>query len=271
MAPAAEAAQAPQVADVITETKPEAVPQEQEEIALQARNDDLDGAEPGQQAPAEEPTVRSLPADGQVSAKSAAGTADAAPAPQPDPTPIPEETAVAPRMAVRMDTPPLLSAAPEEGSEPTPTPEPALFSASIPPQAVQAPAENGIDRAQPFMAMSAEPEETSDETPLPFLAVSNGPEETPAENPEVTPREALERLVGYIFEYSGYDSVEYLSEEDGLYAQVTAPGHGGTIYFLPYEQDETLYWFEFHPEIGDDVSYYTVDRLTGEPTALLGE
>lgn len=271
VAPAAEAAQAPQVADVITETKPEAVPQEQEEIALQARNDDLDGAEPGQQAPAEEPTVRSLPADGQVSAKSAAGTADAAPAPQPDPTPIPEETAVAPRMAVRMDTPPLLSAAPEEGSEPTPTPEPALFSASIPPQAVQAPAENGIDRAQPFMAMSAEPEETSDETPLPFLAVSNGPEETPAENPEVTPREALERLVGYIFEYSGYDSVEYLSEEDGLYAQVTAPGHGGTIYFLPYEQDETLYWFEFHPEIGDDVSYYTVDRLTGEPTALLGE
>lgn len=271
VAPAAEAAQAPQVADVTTEAKPEAIPQEQEEIASQARNADLDGAEPGQQSPAEEPAVRSLPAGNQVSAKSAAGTADAAPAPQPDPTPVPEETAVAPRMAVRMDTPPLLSATPEEGAEPAPTPEPTLFSAPVPPQAVQAPAENGVDGAQPFMAMSAQPEEASDETPLPFLAVSNGPEETPVENPEVTPREALERLVGYIFEYSGYDSVEYISEGDRLYAQVTAQDCGGSIYFLPDQEDDTLYWFEFHSEIGDDVYYYTVDRLTGEPTALLGE
>ena len=96
------------------------------------------------------------------------------------------------------------------------------------------------------------------------------PNET-AEPVGVTAREALERLVTYIFEYSGYDSVEYISEEEGLYAQVTAQGCGGSIYFLPEEEDETLYWFEFHPEIGDDVYYYTVCRLTGEPTSLLGE
>ena len=87
----------------------------------------------------------------------------------------------------------------------------------------------------------------------------------------MTPREALELLVDYIFEYSGYDSVEYLSQGDGLSAQVSAQGCGGTIYLLPGEQDEALYRFEFHPEIGGDVCRYTVDRLTGEPTSLLGE
>ena len=129
---------------------------------------------------------------------------------------------------------------------------PALFSA-LPPQPTEAPEETEAPTAQSFMVTSM-----------------STPNET-AEPVGVTAREALERLVTYIFEYSGYDSVEYISEEEGLYAQVTAQGCGGSIYFLPEEDDETLYWFEFHPEIGDDVYYYTVCRLTGEPTSLLGE
>ncbi len=145
---------------------------------------------------------------------------------------------------------------------------PALFSAASLPLPAQVPEET--IPAAPEETIPAAPEETLSPVVRSFMAPANGAEES-AEPVEITVQNALERLVAYIFEYSGYDSVEYISEEEGLYAQVTAQGCGGNIYFLPEKEDETLYWFEFHPEMGDDVYYYTVCRLTGEPTSLLGE
>ena len=275
LAPAAGEPQAPQATETVTGPHSEAIPQEEatlqdeEKAALQAADPTPGGAEPDLQSPAEEPAPHSSFTGDTVSPKAKAGaTADTAPTPQPEPTPVSGESAVAPRMAVRMEAPPLPSAVPAEGAEPAPTPEPALFSAPVPPQA---PAENGAETPQAFMAVSNGLEEVDNETSQPLMSAADKPEVTAAESPEVTPRKALERLVDYIFEYSGYDGVEYISEGDGLYAQVTAQDCGGTIYFLPEEQDESLYWFEFHPEIGDDVYYYTVDRLTGEPASLLGE
>lgn len=163
------------------------------------------------------------------------------------PAAAPEETElIAPRMATR--------AMPENGIGDSGEETPALFSA-LP---AETPEETAAPAVQSFMVTS--------------MLTSNELTSSEAADPvEMTPREALERLVGYIFEYSGYDGVEYISEGDGLYAQVTAQGCGGKVYFLPEQEDETFYWFEFHPEIGDDVYYYTVDRLTGEPTSLLGE
>ena len=120
--------------------------------------------------------------------------------------------------------------------------------------------------SQFWVDLSAGTVTLSEESPLPSPADGAQAEALP-----VTPREALERLVEYIFAYSGYDSVEYTSEAECLYAQVEAQGCGGTVYFLPEKTEESLYWFKFIPETGDDVYSYTVSRLTGEPTSLLGE
>lgn len=112
------------------------------------------------------------------------------------PAAAPEETElIAPRMA-RMDAEPLL---PEtEGGSSDTGPAPALFSAPVPPQAVQAtgvPAEeNGVGTSQSLMT------------------AANGTDAV--ESPDMSPREALDRLLKE-YPMPGCETWEYEEIEEG--------------------------------------------------------
>ena len=186
-----------------------------------------------------ESALRSAPAGGNTAAKMAPEQDEA----------VMEAPAAAPQLASMDAQSPLRGVAPEGKAESgDASPVPAQFSAPVP---TQAPEEDGASASRSFMVATN--------------GITNE-----AESPELTPREALERLVAYIFEYSSYDSVEYTSREEGLSAHVAAQGSGGDILLLPQQEDETLYRFEFRPETGGVYSY-TVSRLTGEHTFLSEE
>lgn len=239
------AAEAQPAQSVVTGTARESLPAEE---AAPADTPDMASlnAEEAADLPAASsgPSLRSLPADSSTAAKMA-------PEPEPEQDSAVIEGAAAPQMASRDTGAPLLGAAPKENAEIGDTlPVPALFSAPVPTQIP------GI------------PEEDGGSAPRSFMVAANGiANET--ESPDITAQEALERLVAYIFEYSSYDSVEYISGEEGLSAHVAAQGSGGDILLLPQQEDETLYRFEFRPETGGVYSY-TVCRLTGE-IAFLSE
>lgn len=147
-------------------------------------------------AAAPDPASQALPTSGKsFAAKVSGGTADTSPTSEPDQTAAPTEMAVAPRMA-RMDPEPLL---PEtEGGSSDTGPAPALFSAPVPPQAVQAtgvPAEeNGVGTSQSLMT------------------AANGTDAV--ESPDMSPREALDRLLKE-YPMPGCETWEYEEIEEG--------------------------------------------------------
>ncbi len=154
----------------------------------------------------------------------------------------------------------LPTAAPEETAPPVVQPN--IMMSSLPSEAA-----GDVESA----LTAAAPEETAPPVVQPNIMMSSLPLDRADAGEALTAREALERLVAYIFEYSGYDSVEYVSQGEELSAQVTAQGCGGMLSLLLQQEDETLYQFEFYPEIGDETHSYTVSRLTGEITSLSGE